>query len=72
MTIVSLQCVFPVTGSHKSARFPLVKKLKRRRRSDSSEKDSDASSSGSGHAPKYVASSQSREERLKERSRHKE
>ena len=72
MPIVSLQCVFPVTGLHKSARFPLVKKPRRRRRSDSSEEDSDASSSGSGHAPKYVASSQSREERLKERSRHKE
>ena len=71
MPIVSLQCVFPVTSSHKSARFPLVKKPKRRRRSDSSEEDSDASSSGSGHAPKYVPSLKSREERVNERSRHK-
>ena len=61
---VPLHCVFPIYGTHKSERF---KKTKRKRKKTSDD-DSDTSSSGSGHIPKYVASTEGREERLARRN----
>ena len=67
MPKVSIDCVFPVYGTHKSERFKKERKKKRKRDSDD---DSDTSSSGSGHIPKYQPSNsiESREDRIHRRN----
>ena len=64
---VSKCCVFPVTGRYKSERFAFASK-KRKRKHAKDEETSSNSSSGSGHIPKYVPSSETREQRLRHRS----